>query len=245
MLLATTVLDLPALRKDADSLEEESLQAHQIFDLVHRAQRIDSLLSRWFSKLPSNWLPRHVGCCKDSIGVPELAHYWPGPVHSYCDIYAAYTVNIYRVFRTHVHQVISSAQNALETLYGGQTMSETFFEEITRQKSCSQAIIQGLTDEVCASVPFYLYRDFDNLSETPKQVTDGLRAYYLLHPLFITSCVREVSQEQNAWMRGRLRVVMDIEKDETSPVFMRDSVQKMLGTALVGNLSMSCFYRIP
>ncbi|KAF2229330.1 hypothetical protein EV356DRAFT_537338 [Viridothelium virens] len=242
-LLGTTVLDLPALRADADVLEDETWTTHQIFDLLNRAQRIESLLCTWFAKLPEEWLPQIVGSCEELFDPPELAQYWPGPVHSYCDLYTAYTVNIYRVFRTNVHQVILNAQSMLETLYLGQEMSETLLEETSKQKACSKAIIQDLTNEVCASVPFHLYNDFEDSSKLPKQVSNATRAYYLLNPLFVTLCVQGLPENQTSWMRGRLRVVMDIEKDETSSLFMRDTVQKMLGYAMVGNLSMSCFYR--
>ncbi|KAL9085787.1 MAG: hypothetical protein Q9165_007419 [Trypethelium subeluteriae] len=242
-LLGTAVLHLPALRADADALEEESWTTHQIFDLLNRAQRIDSLLCAWFANVPKVWLPQSVGNCKELFGTPDLAQYWPGPVHRYCDLYTAYTVNIYRVFRTHVHQVILNAQSALETVYLGQAMSETLLEETSKQKARSEAIIQDLANEVCASVPFHLYNDFEDLSKLPKQVSNATRAYYLLNPLFVTLCAQGLQESQRSWMRGRLRVVMEVEKDETSSLFMRDTVQKMLGYAMVGNLSMSCFYQ--
>ncbi|KAI9708180.1 MAG: hypothetical protein M1820_004134 [Bogoriella megaspora] len=244
-LLAVMVLDLPTLRFDADSLEEGDLPATAILDIIARAERIDSLLVSWYAKLPAPWLPHSMGISIETLTSPKTTQHWPGPIHNYCDPSAAYAVNCWRMFRTHIHQVILRAQNALERMNLSMEASALLITSTVRATARSRYMIQILTDDLCASVPFYLYEDFEDFGNLPKKPSNATRAHLLIHPLFVMSCVEEISYTQRAWMGSRLRFIMDMDKDDSSPVYLRDSARAMLGTALLEESDTDSSYQSP
>jgi hypothetical protein len=132
------------------------------------AAMVDANLENWARTLPSNW---HFRTAKMVFEAPadedvESAAEWPGPQHTYEDVFIANIVNDYRVSRIFCHSVI----------LGCVTWMAIEEEDHGIEERCRRArfVIQSMTDEIAASVPFHMNFDLQPVAKRLGQDQSGV-----------------------------------------------------------------------
>lgn len=133
-------------------LKPDSMLQGSINDLLIEAKAIDAEVYA----LSSYMLPicghRTVGVCNSITEDLANAFFWLGPIEMYNDLFAATFINFCRVSRISCQIIIMSCYTWL-----GQNLNDTMALE---RRLKSVAMIQRLTDEICASIPFHFCPDF-------------------------------------------------------------------------------------
>lgn len=156
-------------------------QKYDDISLVGRALAIDADLEDWVHTLPCGfaYITRKTSESDDIY----LDYY-----HAYRDLWTAGVWNMYRCAHILTHEVIIECIGS----HSMTTMSPT------AQRRKSEAMIGQLSDDIAASVPYYLEGDHfgKNSSYTPKA---GLVGQSLLWPLFVIARAPQASASARDW----------------------------------------------
>lgn len=190
----------PTLLWSYEVLSDPSASKAQLRRLKKQANLLNKEFSLWPLCQPKEWMPQTVGIIERQSRNGETSQenmpFWPGRVDSYFDLYVAGIWDAYRKCRLKLLQVVVNCATRLD--------------EKTSAAQKLEAEIQGLVDDMCASIPFHLAADLDGLSsdnavsrlDAPGRPVGGL---LLMYPLYIASTLPIVPSAQRAWMKGRLR----------------------------------------
>jgi hypothetical protein len=110
---------------------------------------MDASLQKWVMTLPESWDYKLVSIVQDMPCEPELAPAWPGPQHSYQDIFVSSIINDYRVSRIFCHTVILACNRFL-----GRADSQGLDPQVDLDLLNARFVTQQLVDDICASVPY-------------------------------------------------------------------------------------------
>lgn len=158
-------------------------------NLVDRAHTVDADLEDWVNRLPCEYayIPRKSSKTNDGF----LDYY-----HVYRDLRVAGLWNMYRCARILAHEVIMKRVDRRSMT----TVSPS------AQRRKSEAMIAQLSDDVAASVPFYLQGDHlqEHSSYNPKT---GLVGQQLLWPLFLIARISQPSSLLRIWVIVQLNKI--------------------------------------
>lgn len=166
---------LCALRSDFKA------RTHDDLDIVNRAHTIDADLEDWVNRLPCQYA--YITRKKDEIDDSFLNYY-----HVYRDYWVTQVWNMYRCVRILTHEVIMECINSRSMT----TVSPS------AQRRKSDAIIAQLSDEIAASVPFFLQGDhFEKASSYTLKA--GVVGQSLIWPLYVIAQVPQASSSTRIW----------------------------------------------
>ena len=226
-LLVILAMQIPTLRATAKGILRRPMSmdtAAEIVELMYEAQRVDREIAAWIFKIPDDWKYTIVGIIK-GIENPATVQYYPGPMHSYFDLWTANIWNNYRSYRIFCQMIIL---NCLERLIPSWEITST-------SEYCSTiATLQALVNDVCSSVPFHLgfpnsaYHEkvssvpnhdqtlsIDDL-ELPRHRPDpsircqnvtSMGGFFLTWQLFVAFNVVAIPEAQRLWLNSRLRYI--------------------------------------
>ena len=228
-LLVVLSMQIPTLRATAKVVLRRPMNmdtAAEIVELMYEAQRVDREIAAWTFKIPDNWKYTIVGIVQ-GMEDPATAQCYPGPMHSYVDLWAANIWNNYRTNRIFCQMIIL---NCLERLIPS-------WERASTTEYCSTiATLQALVNDICSSVPFHLgfpdsvYQEIgsglsnhdqklamDDL-ELPLHKPDpstrskkivSMGGFFLTWQLFVAFNVVALPESQRVWLNNRLRYIGD------------------------------------
>ena len=166
---------LCTLRRDFKGNKNHSI------DFVDRARTIDEDLEDWVDSLPCEYayMNRKSGKNDDCL----LDHY-----HVYRDFRITTCWNLYRCARIMCHEIIMDR------------IDHKSLAAVSPRVQCrkSEAIMAQLSDDIAASVPFYLQGDHvgESSSYAPKA---GVAGQSLIWPLFIIARIPRASSLTSTW----------------------------------------------
>jgi hypothetical protein len=141
----TINLDLANLKAKALPLIElpsSEFRDFQIQQLIKEASEIDRRLTEWPNSIPEAWIPIRVSV--EDIISPTLQLY-----QDHCDVYKTlFLASLWNKFRLSQIELRVSVLSCLEH-------QPPTFANNKRQQGCEEGI-QGLADDICASVPYYI-----------------------------------------------------------------------------------------
>lgn len=165
------------------------MQKNDELNLVDHAHTVDADLEDWVNRLPCEfaYIPRKCSKTDDSF----LDYY-----HVYKDLWIAGLWNMYRSARILALEIIMKRVD-------GRSMT-TVSPSAQRRKS--EAMIAQLSDDVAASVPFYLQGDHfqEHSSDTPKA---GMVGQQLIWPLFVIARMSQPSSSLRSWVIVQLNKI--------------------------------------
>ena len=144
---------LPALGHAAIEWLRTPMSANvllKVLSLKRHALALDEYIAAWSDTLPESWRVREVGSSEtteEQESVLEDWEFWPGPIHAYYDLWVANAWNFWRSYRLFCNYIII---NCCERLH---THSE--LEKVPEYRA-AKTKVQGLSDDICASVLFQL-----------------------------------------------------------------------------------------
>lgn len=213
--LATVASQLVNLRQ---GWQELSLQfqppGNNISQLLSQAFGLENQLTSWADQLPPHWRPIPATRIPESV---RKAGIFRDQCDCYPDLWVASTWNFYRYSRIAVHRIILNCLNLLPKQ-----------ENTSNQTQFSQQIIQTLSADICATIPFFLGSQTHsvqlnpNVVEYPEAEGHGIRPVHrqtapLLGGWFamsylsdICSAELELGKDQMAWIEGQMRRVLQI-----------------------------------
>lgn len=202
--LSALVLDLAALRVDADNLASSSEPRMAISRMLRRANVMETALDTWYNSYPEQWEPLEPSSGNDVLAVGFEP--WKPPVpHHYPNLSVAYALNTYRNYRIHIHQVQVQCYTALDRT--------TALKQFARQLDRSLRILHQLCDDICASVPYHLEN---------KDIPHNLGAGFILPPLIAASSVDELPIQQTTYINDQLHKLAFPDHDMTGPWLILD-----------------------
>lgn len=195
------------LQRGSKILSDPEASKAALGSLKQQASLLNKEFYLWPLCLPKEWAPQTLGILKKTIHSTdtdlENMPFWPGKVDSYFDLYVVAVWNTYREARLKLLQVVADCSERLRAANHSQE------RPLPLQKLQNE--IQGLVDDLCASIPFHLIADLpcclqssgtiDNL-HAPGKALGGL---VLMYPLYVASILPLVPVDQRTWMKGRLR----------------------------------------
>ncbi|KAF2808082.1 uncharacterized protein BDZ99DRAFT_447247 [Mytilinidion resinicola] len=198
-------IDLPNVRTRAHDLltsEKTPETEAEVLSLIGYAEMVDANLENWAHTLPDDWNFSTTKMVYDMPEDVENADEWPGPQHTYGDVFIANIVNDYRVSRIFCQSVI----------LGCVTWMALEREDHQIERKCARArfVIQSMTDEIAASVPFHMNYDLQPVAKQLGQdqsAAEALGAYFLVWPLFVAGNTDVVPIKQRKWFLGRLNLI--------------------------------------
>ena len=205
--LSMLYVGVPTLRAQLDRVLAEDGspgKEAEVLQLLVEAKALDLRLKGWYDFLPDLWRPRSVASLSGILDDSETAEVWPGLIHVYTNLFIASVVNNYRAIRIFTHSIVvrcldwlAAANNLL-----GQVADydQSFY------------VLRQMTDDICSSVPYHLgYRLSEkkttSSSASEEKAAEAVGGYLLIYPLFVTSCIECVPEEQKTWIRGRMRAL--------------------------------------
>lgn len=199
---------LCALRRDFLRRRNDGL------DLVNRAHAIDEDLEDFVSRLPCEfaYITRKIGKSDDAF----LDYY-----HVYPDLWVTGLWNMYRCARILAHEII------LERIDSHSMMN------ISLKAQCekSEVMIAQLSDDIAASVPFYLNGDHlrESSSYSPKA---GMLGQSLLWPLFVIGRVCKPSSSMRIWVVHQMEKIAQITGVQQN-ISVANLLKKWLGEKMI------------
>ncbi|KAF2835070.1 hypothetical protein M501DRAFT_989255 [Patellaria atrata CBS 101060] len=198
-------MSLPKIRTKAHTLlgqpKTDSTLA-SVLELIELAQKVDRDLDDWFRNVPPSWGHRTISVCHNTAAEDiAQAEEWPGPIHTYEDIFIASIVNDHRVGRICCQSVLVAAAAWLAP-------KAAVTADPMGQAASYQ--VQQLVDDICASVPFHMkyhYQADALLSNHDQGAAEAMGAYLLVWPLYVCLNVPTLEERQRLWLRGRMTFV--------------------------------------
>lgn len=163
--------------------------ALQNADFGNIALSLESDLDNWVKELPEHWLfKRH------TLPAPREGFYTTEYI-TYPNFLVASCWDFYRAIRSILSDVIMT-YNCFGHLAASPAERPGMLKEYKRVKN----LIQQLSDETCASVPFFLNRVANPTSPPP-----GVGGLQSMWALFVCSCMHYIPDAQRAWCIDQLR----------------------------------------
>lgn len=183
--LHNIMLDILSLRTEAEhGLADSILTATHQYALLQRASILDNRLAQWEDRVaPENKPITIAHMPPGSDPYIEVGH-WPGPLHMYTDLRAAALLNISRVARCYLLDIILRLKDM---------QADTGNDD--KERATAVQLIQDFT----SSIPYHLVEDLHSFSmsvqrgnpiEPPGRAVGGL---LLMYPLYIASQLSIVS----------------------------------------------------
>jgi hypothetical protein len=180
--------------------------ANDLHRVVTDALEIDEMFHEWTMNVPESFLWTPV-----SISEPDeevFADYYD----VYHDVFTAGVWNSFRSIRIMLHEILIEHLVKLCSSPESMTLNrEIFLSSYKAQIFTSKTIINTLTHEICASVPYYFnyhQRAMDNFGERPR--AKAIAGYLLMWPLYTAAVAGRVSAQMREWIAGRLKDVGDV-----------------------------------
>jgi hypothetical protein len=173
--------------------------------VIADALEIDERFYEWTLSVPEsfNWT-------SVSIAEPDeevFADYYD----VYHDVFTAGVWNSFRSIRMMLHEIIIEHLVVLCSSPEYITPSPEVLSSYRAQLFTSKTIINTLTHEVCASVPYYFnyhQRDMENFGERPPP--KAVAGYLLMWSLYTAAVAGRVSAQMREWISGRLKDIGDV-----------------------------------
>ncbi|KAF4253133.1 hypothetical protein CNMCM8812_005720 [Aspergillus fumigatus] len=183
--LHNIMLDILSLRTEAEhGLADSILTATHQYALLQRASILDNRLAQWEDRVAPENKPITIAHMRPgSDPYIEVGH-WPGPLHMYTDLRAAALLNISRVARCYLLDIILRLKDM---------QADTGNDD--KERATAVQLIQDFT----SSIPYHLVEDLHSFSmsvqrgnpiEPPGRAVGGL---LLMYPLYIASQLSIVS----------------------------------------------------
>lgn len=190
--------------------------AERVRGLLNKIQEIDHGIARWLVSLPEE--ARFKTICwvwEEDTGLAEGATYaelevFPGPVDVYPDFVTARALNLARVAR-----LLLGVQSIRLIAF---LCSPVDYRTSPDYKAVKR-ICEGTVSDIIASVPYHLgwhiqhRKSLDSGTSGFACGDDGpfkaLPAYFLIWSLICVKNHDITSEQQRAWVKGRLRVIAD------------------------------------
>jgi hypothetical protein len=181
---------------------EYAKDAHRI---VMDALEIDEMFHEWTLNVPSSFLKNTISMTEPDEEV--FADYYD----VYSDVFTAGIWNSFRSLRIMLHEILIERLVKLCSSSGCIIVGQEIISSYKAQIFTSRAMINILTHEVCASVPFYFnyhQRDMESFGERPPP--KALTGYLLMWPLYTAAVAGRVSAQMRNWIAGRLKNIGDV-----------------------------------
>ncbi|KAL3482776.1 hypothetical protein BJX62DRAFT_231450 [Aspergillus germanicus] len=192
----------PLFERANSQLQDPLTPPHQLQQTFAHALEIEDAFAYWNFHKDASWEPVVTGyISQEHPGrAPSSPFSWPGPVHSYFDLYVAAVINTYRkTYLMLLDVVIRLLPRTVLDLNTGAALEPNFnIDQVTPATGvATNAIVtwtkkaSGLVDDILASIPYHLAND---LSAWPSHITNistGRRppmgGLLLFHPLYVLS----------------------------------------------------------
>ncbi|MCJ1377863.1 hypothetical protein MMC17_000959 [Xylographa soralifera] len=201
--LSFIVIKFCNLRASMDSIRDYRDSAR----VVSAAFDIDAELADWATRCPVQYVYNTVIIQSRSESV--FSDYY----HTYDNIWTAWTWNSYRSIRILLNELLLE-QLAHLSQYPfdyPEPYDEYSSLPYEAQILCCKSLLVQLTQDICASVPFYLgyHNQQDGLGsvQVPPAAAGG---NLLLWPLYTAACTNFVSDMMRSWVIGRLEKIADV-----------------------------------
>ncbi|MCJ1314939.1 hypothetical protein MMC15_000253 [Xylographa vitiligo] len=201
--LSFIVIKFCNLRASMDSFHDYRDSAR----VVSAAFNIDAELADWATRCPIQYVYNTVTIQSPSESV--FSDYY----HTYETIWAAWAWNSYRSIRILLNEMLLE-QLAHLSQYPfdyPEAYDEYSVLPYETQILCCKSLLVQLTQDICASVPFYLgyHNRHDGLesSQVPPAAAGG---NLLLWPLYTAACTNVVSDISRSWVIGRLENIAEV-----------------------------------
>lgn len=173
--------------------------------VVTDALEIDEMFYEWTLSVPESfiWTP---------VSNPEydeevFADYYD----VYHDVFTAGVWNSFRTIRIMLHEILIEHLVTLCSHPEYIAPNRDLLSSYKAQIFTSKTLINNLTHEVCASVPYFFnfhQRDTENFGARPPP--KALAGYLLMWPLYTAAVAGRVSAQMREWIAGRLKDVGDV-----------------------------------
>ncbi|MCJ1393147.1 hypothetical protein MMC18_006019 [Xylographa bjoerkii] len=200
--LSSIVIKFCNLRASMESFHDFRHSAR----IISAAFTIDAELADWAARCPAQYIYSTVTMQSRSESV--FSDYY----HTYDTIWIAWTWNSYRSIRillneTLLQQLTHLSQYPLDYPEPYDEYSSLPYET---QILCCKSLLVQLTQDICASVPFYLgYHSQQDGVESMQAPPVAAGGNLLLWPLFTAACTNVVSEMMRLWVVGRLEKIAE------------------------------------
>ncbi|MCJ1403600.1 hypothetical protein MMC11_006823 [Xylographa trunciseda] len=201
--LCCIIIKFCNLRASMDSFHDYRQSAR----VVSAAFDIDAELADWAVRCPAQYIYNTVTMQSRSESV--FSDYY----HTYDTIWTAYTWNSYRSIRILLNEMLLEqlrhlTQYPLDYLEPYDEYSLLPYET---QILCCKSLLVQLTQDICASVPFYLgYHNQEDGPESMQVPPVAAGGNLLLWPLYTAACTNVVSDMMRLWVIGRLEKIAEV-----------------------------------
>jgi hypothetical protein len=183
----------------------DSEYANDHHRIVRDALEIDEMFHEWILNVPDSFLRTSISMTEPDEEV--FADYYD----VYNGVFTAGIWNSFRSLRIMLHEILIEHLVRLCSSPEYSTPDQEIVSSYKAQIFTSKTIINALTHEVCASVPFYFnyhQRDTESFGERPPP--KALAGYLLMWPLYTAAVAGRVSAQMRGWIAGRLKDVGDV-----------------------------------
>jgi hypothetical protein len=174
------------------------------YSVVNDALEIEQQLQEWTLNVPSSFFWTSV-----PIPAPDeevFADYYD----LYHDVFTAGTLNSIRGIRIMLHEIL--IEHIVKLCSSPEYITPNCKIRSYRAQICtSKIMIDTLTHEICASVPFYFNyhrRDLENFGVRPQP--KAVAGYLLMWPLYTAAVAGRVSAQMRRWIAERLKDIGDV-----------------------------------
>ena len=154
---------------------------------------VDAELASCFKTCPSNLTYTTVNAKSSSSNNAYADHYHIYPNHA-----AATILNNYRCTRVIIHDRVLKYLSDIPT-----PPSPDLARLHSIQRETSKTIISKITDQICASVPYYF--GAHNQHQTPTYTPKAICGYFLRWPLFVVAGTDSVPDSMREWAIAQLQ----------------------------------------
>jgi hypothetical protein len=178
---------------------------YDLHSIVNDALEIDQQFQEWAVNVPSSFLWTSV-----VIPVPDeevFSDYYD----LYNDVFTAGVWNSCRSIRIMLHEILIEHIDKLCSSAEYITPNCEILSLYRAQIRTSKTMIDTLTYEICASVPFYFNyhrRDLGSFGERPQP--KAVAGYLLMWPLYTAAVAGRVSAQMRRWIAERLKDIGDV-----------------------------------
>ena len=183
--------------------------------IVSSALALDAEFADWAIHCPLQYVYNTVTVSERSESI--FSDYY----HIYSDIWIATTWNHYRSIRILLHEILLVQLLHLCQSSPSPTPSAFFDGDPSlpyeAQIRFSKAVLVQLTQDICASVPFYLDDHNPDRQDGAAKATNpqahpprAAGGNLLLWPLFVAACTDVVSDVMRTWVVGRLEKIAEV-----------------------------------
>lgn len=178
---------------------------YYLHSIVNDALEIDQQFHEWTLNVPSSFL-------RTSAVIPVPDEEVFGDYYDlYQDVFTAGVWNSVRSIRIMLHEIFIEHIVKLCSSPEYITPNCEILSLYRAQIRTSKIMIDTLTHEICASVPFYFNyhrRDLGNFGKRPQP--KAVAGYLLMWPLYTAAVAGRVSAQMRRWIAERLKNIGDV-----------------------------------